>query len=91
MTNLATLPADIRLSIDAQRVASLWISYVVANKWTPEKVKLEISRIEDAARREEVRKWCRHYRDLQKIANPPAPAKSKARKPTRPAWARGRG
>lgn len=45
MTNLATLPADIRLSIDAQRIASLWISYVVANKWTPEKVKLEISRI----------------------------------------------
>jgi hypothetical protein len=91
MTNLATQPADIRLSIDAQRTASLWIRYVAVNKWTPEKVKLEISRIEDPALREEVRKWCRHYRDLQAIANPPAPAKSKAKKPARPAWVRGRG
>lgn len=86
MTNLATLPADIRMTFEAQRTASLWISRVVAGKWTPEKVKLEIAAIPDEVMREEVRRWCRHYNSLRAIQAPPKP--SPARKAR---YAHGRG
>ncbi|MCX0428871.1 hypothetical protein [Aeromonas veronii] len=90
MTNLATLPADIRMSIEAQRIASLWICRVADGTWTHEKVKLEISAIADEAFREEVRRWCRHFNAIRKIkANQePSPRKVKTARPASSRWRR---
>ena len=90
MTNLATLPDDIRMSFEAQRLASLWICHVAEGEWTHEKVKLEISGIADEAFREEVRRWCRHFNSIRKIkANPePTPRRVKKSLPTSSRWRR---
>lgn len=66
--NIAAMSPDIRKTFTLQQKASLWVYRVTKREWTRERVRLELSKIEDEAERDELRAWLRHYDTLAKTA-----------------------
>lgn len=82
--NIATFPSDIRRTFELQRMASLWVSHVCAGKWTRDRVRLEVCKIDDEGEREQLRAWLRHYDAQAKAAA--AVANSKKTSTRRPRY-----
>lgn len=86
MTNdIAAQAPDIRLTFELQKKASLWVYRVASGQWTRDRVRIELSKVEDEAEREELRGWLRHYDAIAK-AGAKAAAAVAARKNKRPRY-----
>lgn len=83
--NIAAQAPDIRLTFELQKKASLWVYRVTSGQWTRERVRIELSKVEDEAEREELRGWLRHYDAIAKAAAEAAAAVA-ARKNKRPRY-----
>lgn len=78
--NIAAMSPDIRKTFALQQKASLWVYRVTKKEWTRDRVRLELSKIEDAAEREELRDWLRHYDAQAKTAAEAAAAAARKTK-----------
>lgn len=84
--NIAAQAPDIRLTFELQKKASLWVYRVTSGQWTRDRVRIELSKVEDESEREELREWLRHYDAIAKAAAAEAAAAVAARKNKRPRY-----